>query len=357
MKLRVAMTRTVHLGLSAFAAVATIAATAVDAAVFRPRFDYHVPGEPWAAAIVDPNHDGSLDIMVTQHRTAFMTIDSKLLVLTNDHEGELTPSSSLPAIEYGGFLTSADLNLDGRLDAVVVTTSDSVQILLNNADGTWSSSRFREPGDLIYARTTDLTGDGYPDLAVANRASHRVELFLNDGAGGFSLWRHINVVGSPRGLAFLQINNDGIPDIALSVVTTTLNILVSRGFGDYERRTSPMPGFQSHVEAVDLDHDGDEDLIMGHLQGSSIWTLRNNGDETFGAPVATQVPGLPTRHAILDFDQDGWMDVAAASGSAVITLLRNVGGNLVRGEDLPSGYVYDGPQVADLHGNGYPGLV
>ncbi len=327
-----------------------------NAGVFRPRVDYHVAGDPWAATIVDPNHDGSPDIMVTQHRTAFFTIDSKIMVMANDHEGGLTPTSSLPAIEYGGYLTSADFNVDGRLDVAVVTTSDSVQIMLNNADGTWSTTRFREPGDLIFVRARDLTGDGFPDLVAANRSSHRVQVFANDGAGGFSLWRNLNVVGSPTGLAILHINSDGIPDIAVSVVTTTMSILVSRGLGDYERRTSPMPGFQSHVEAADLDHDGDDDLIMG--QGSSILMLRNNGDETFGPPVATQVPSGVTRHAMLDFDQDGWVDVAAASaGSEVITLLRNVGGNLVRGEDLPSGVIYNGPQVADLDGNGYPDLI
>lgn len=326
------------------------------AGVFRPRFDYHVTGDPWAAAIVDPNLDGSPDLMVTQHRTAFLTIDSKLLVMTNDHEGGLTPSVSLPAIEFGGYLTSADFNNDGRLDVAVVTTSDSGQILLNQPDGSWSSTRFREPGDLIYADAADLTGDGYPDLAVCNSATHRVQLFANNGFGGFSLWRNLNVVGSPSGVDFLHINGDGILDMAVSVVTTSLNLLVSRGYGDYERRTSPMPGFQSHVTAVDLDQDGDDDLVMGHLQGSSMWTLANNGDETFGPPVAIAVPA-PTRHAVLDFDQDGWPDVAAASVSGVITLLWNDRGTLVRGEDLSSGIVYRGPQVADLDGNGYPDLI
>ena len=118
-----------------------------------------------------------------------------------------------------------------------------------------------------------------------------------------------------------------------------------------------MPGFQSHVEAMDVDRDGDDDLILGHRQGSSIWTLTNHGDETFGAPVAAAGPSLPTRHAILDFDQDGWQDVAVASVSRVIALLRNDHGTLLRVEDLPSGVVYEGPQVADLDGNGYPDLI
>jgi hypothetical protein len=66
----------------------------------------------------------------------------------------------------------------------------------------------------------DFTGDGLPDLAVANRDSDTVSVLLSKGDGTFQPARDFPAGedGFPSEVAVGDFNGDGILDLALTVI-------------------------------------------------------------------------------------------------------------------------------------------
>jgi hypothetical protein len=83
-----------------------------------------------------------------------------------------------------------DLNGDGSADVVVANASDnSVSVLLNNGDGTFSAA----PGSPITVGITpisaalaDVNHDGKVDMLVASMSDNAVRILLGNGDGTFA---------------------------------------------------------------------------------------------------------------------------------------------------------------------------
>ena len=146
------------------------------------------PGDPYFAgyyadkiAVGDLNGDGALDFALTNYYSNSVT------VLMNKGDGTF----ALPAVYYvgGSYGTSSialgDVNGDGKLDIVAGVAYDYsyngfVATLLNNGDGTFSSSQSLSSGyDTNSVALGDLNGDGRPDLVAANLYGYSLSVFLN----------------------------------------------------------------------------------------------------------------------------------------------------------------------------------
>ncbi len=131
----------------------------------------------------------------------------------------------------------------------------------------------------------DLDGD-WDLVAPGDGATH---LFRNDGGGGFA-------------------------DVTATVGPALLDLPNPRG-----------------LLAADLDHDGDTDLV--HVSASMLTVLRLE-DGVFvvdfqWAPYPANFEGA----AILDADDDGWLDVLATRGALGNALLQNLGDATFREQD------------------------
>src|SRR5438046_791008 len=62
----------------------------------------------------------------------------------------------------------------------------------------------------------DLTGDGHPDLGVAEDSSDQVAVLLGDGAGSFGTATDFAVGRLPESLAIGDFDGDGKPDLAVA---------------------------------------------------------------------------------------------------------------------------------------------
>lgn len=88
-------------------------------------------------------------------------------------------------------------------------------------------------------------------------------------------------------------------------------LLVAYSF-DYE---SSYPAFSTPETILsyvtgDIDADGDDDLVAS-TASNRIYTIRNYGDGTYGAPKAFRINGIATQLILADFDGDGDNDLAA----------------------------------------------
>ncbi len=71
--------------------------------------------------------------------------------------------------------------------------------------------------------------------------------------------------------------------------------------------------------AVDLDGDDRLDLVVGNAGTSDVTVLHGDDGDSFGA--SSFAVGAPTGWGcVADFDGDGHLDLAAASGSSIATL-------------------------------------
>ena len=237
----------------------------------------------------------------------------------------------------------------------------------------------------------DIDGDGSPDVLLPNSDGH-VELFLNRGNGKFEnvskRWGLQDISGAV-GCAVGDYDNDGKPDLAISTQAGVL--LLHNDAGKFSDKTKDahieVAGHPIAVTFVDYDHDGDLDLYVTEATGNVL--LRNNGDNTFtdvtaetalqgdgaGTMIASDVnndraidlaltsikaapsihfnrregafksealwpPSMPTASvgvAALDFDKDGWMDLAFTHFQHPgITLWRNLDGRKFEQVQLPN---------------------
>ncbi len=130
-------------------------------------------------------------------------------------------------------------------------------------------------------RAADIDGDGDLDLFVGARAvpfqfpkPDRSTLLLNDGRGTFTASRApwLREIGMVADALLVDVSGDGAPDLVIAEDFGMLRILINDGRGFDESRWQQQPGgitekrgCWTSLLALDADKDGDLDLVAGNL--------------------------------------------------------------------------------------------
>jgi tetratricopeptide (TPR) repeat protein len=235
------------------------------------------------------------------------------------------------------------------------------QLFHNNRDGTFSdvsaeSGIGAHLGKGMGAAVADVDGDGWPDIFVANDTEPNF-LFQNKGDGHFEevamKWGvALNQFGSPvssMGVDFRDIDNDGKPDLFITDLTNEGWMLFRNAGSHFEDiADSSRVGllslrFGGWSNAIaDFNNDGWKDLFAaaGHAMDNLASAEKgdyaqpnqlflNQGNRTF--TDATQKEGMgisrPGPHrgsAVVDFDNDGRLDLVVTALGERVRLFRNV---------------------------------
>jgi len=111
----------------------------------------------------------------------------------------------------------------------------------------------------------------------------------------------------------------GIAGMALS--TTAAAAISFAPAVNYPTGSSGGPGPAAEaMVAADVDNDGDADIIAADWFGNGIRVQKNNGNGTFGAAIVTDLGVATGSVGSGDFNGDGKVDVAAATGMELIIL-------------------------------------
>lgn len=168
-----------------------------------------------------------------------------------------------------------------------------------------------------------------------------------------------------RAEAVAIANVDDLPQREIVMVTPSVygnpdadSVLVyradSQGNPQFVRKFGYFPGgytTRNAVAVVDLNADGRNDIIVGHVRGISVLTNLGQGD--FSAPAFLATPYYVMTAAIIDIDRDGDADIAAAHPTGV-SIFRNDAGVLVSVGSIPipgGGNAAD-IEIGDLNGDG-----
>ena len=297
----------------------------VDATAGRvpPSSIYH-----WREAIGDIDADGDLDIV-------YSTIYEDH-VFVNDGTGHFTDASAarLPRV-LGATLDIGLADLDGDLDLDLFTAEVSQQnrLLFNDGAGFFTNAtpeRLETPWFPAPAMALgDLDGDGDLDLVTASgdygEAIANDAMLLNDGRGNFLPAPAANfpaVLDDSRAVVLGDVDGDGDTDVVFGNSGAQSRLLLNGGAANFSDATAThLPAATPRTTSlalVDVDGDGDRDLVLGNL-GARSSLYRNDGTGHFTDVTASHMPNLALETRAIgfgDLDGDGDQDLVLGNGLA-----------------------------------------
>ncbi len=311
------------------------------------------------ATVGDFNGDGWPDIYVTASGDLVLgDRPGQHLLYRNNGDGTFTDV----ALAAGVYQTSTiettatgaafgDYDLDGDLDLFVSgwEAVDGNRLFRNDGDETFTdvtvSVGINYGFDGFSPRFVDMNGDRYPELLVA-ADFYTSRYFLNNQDGTFTDITATTGTGledNGMGTTVADVNRDGLPDWYVTSIYRDGSVqdgnylYINQGNDLYtilpESSGARDGGWSWGAEALDFDHDGWVDLAVtnGWLEpqflGESTYLFRNNGDMTFseaqGGTTGFDHQEQGRSLLTLDYDRDGDMDLVMTAFDGPLALFRN----------------------------------
>jgi hypothetical protein len=333
---------------------------------FASRTDQTVGGSPIEAAIGDLDGDGRPDIAV-----ANWTSNSVTVLRNTSSIGTISFATGVDYDLSGGGsygVAMADLDGDGKPDLIVgsatkasvfrntssngnisfasrtdITMNGSVNLVVGDVDGdnkidiaasqgtTMSVYRNQSSiGNISFAAGVDFTtgitgnsfdismgdldGDGKPEIAVANHESRTISVFKNTSTSGnasFASRVDFALDGPAWGMAFCDLDADGLPDLVAASTGDNLVLVFRNGSGTTDVTAPNITFNQNTVSSVIVNSNG-------NVNGSTPMISATAYDETNGSGV---------KKMTVQYRQTGatnWQSNENQSGSISIQLPQNI---------------------------------
>ncbi len=295
------------------------------------------------AGFLDYDNDGDLDLYVYNSTD----IDDRIALYQNNGDGtfdDVTQEAGT-SLEPGLYwsATFSDYNNDGHLDIYVTRMWNPNVFFESNGDGTFTDQTDKagigDSSSCVNVASGDYDNDGDMDIYLANGTgggeSQPIVLYRNNGDGTFmDVAEEAGVDGKRMGrsVAFLDYDNDGNLDIyAAGVRGTPIRLYHNNGDGTFTDATKEagvlIGGNNERLTVGDYDNDGYMDIFLMSW-GQMAKLYHNNGDGTFTnvtGESGIQVSGKAGGCAFADYDNDGDLDLYAASIGGGDALYRNEG--------------------------------
>ncbi len=302
------------------------------------------------------------------------------------------------------------------MDLVVADTDlDRLEILLGQGNGSFGLAEKYQAGAIPSALAVqDYTGDGNPDIALANQTPGNGTVTLQPGLGGGAFiglaptfgpivkpwemvaadlngdgdldlvasrvnntngggWVNIRlgsteatfhaptdyfISGGLRGLTTADFNADGAVDVAVTAWAGQfggVNVALGNGDGTLGGFMNyPAPSFTRDVAVGDFNGDGHLDLAAADWGGDEVEVLFGIGDGSFQSSVTFEVEAEPASLATGDFNGDGNLDIVTANDEAasLTVLFGNGTGSFRPAAVFPAGTPMNEVVSADFDGDG-----
>ena len=364
-------------------------AIASEALSFSAATVIAAPADPQRVSDVssaDVNGDGLTDVLVSSSNGDSGATESGLLsVYLTQMSGGLSHSGDYPAGLRAMGVATGDLDGDGWLDAVT-TTYNGFSVLPGRGDGTFGDPVHHDAGNLREPVVADFDADGWPDIAAANyyygSFLGAVDVLHNNGDGTFASSRiDLGVNTFPTRLTAGDLNGDG----ALDLVATNgaFHVLIGNGDGTFAAPVRHVwtytnffgqPDFRAEIADVtigDFNGDGHADLAAASTNDTAagLWFFPGAADGSLDLAdaVSRRVNDGAETVSSADVDQDGLLDVVIGAGDgayapAVVNVRAGSDQWPTMGYKGPGGYVFDihpRARIAalDVNGDSYPDLV
>lgn len=383
-------------------------------------------------AFIDYNNDGWQDIFFVNgtHWPGHPGGVTTLALYRNNHDGTFTDVTRQVGLDipmYGLGVTVGDYDNDGY-DDLFVTAYGQNHLFHNNGNGTFTDvtkkAGLSAPHELsTSAAWVDVDRDGRLDLLVANYVEWTPEtdlyctidgvhksfctpesyhgaalrLWHNNGDGTFTdVTKKAGLYDSTSkslGIAVLDANQDGWPDIAVSNDTEPNKLYINNRDGTFTEKGIPEGIAYSEdgvaragmgIDAADYNRCGFPSLVITNFSNQMIALYQNQRNGLFVDVAPTSSIGRTSLLTLgfgiffFDYDLDSWPDIYVADGHLDPTietiqhqvhyaepphLYRNIEGKNFVDEAAQMGSAFDTPRVArgaaygDINNDGAPDLV
>jgi hypothetical protein len=329
-------------------------ASAFCLAQFETRFINPLSPNPWGDTVADLNHDGNLDIVVTNCSRTY-----QISVMLGNGDGTFQPAVNYPLPNCADVPAVGDFNGDGNLDLAVSDSGStgSVLILLGNGDGTFQPAvSYPTQPYSQGVQVGDFNNDGKLDLVMCGW--EWVTVLLGNGDGTFQPPIVTTPPDHPNAIGIGDFNHDGNLDVVATQEYGTAQILLGNGDGTFTYVGSHnVPNPTDQITMADLNHDGNLDLIT---TGQSYLSVSlGNPDGTF-QPAALYLLGFPQWTAVADFNGDGNSDIAVAeflNPTGMVIMYGNGDGTFENGGSYPVGAENRFVAAGDFNGDGQPDIA
>jgi hypothetical protein len=319
-------------------------------------------------AFLDYDNDGWQDILIVNGMDfpGHVRHRSTLALYHNNHDGtftDVTKKAGLDVEMYGMGVAIGDY-LNNGYDDIFVTALGQNHLFRNNGNGTftdvtkqaglWGPNEFSTS-----AAWVDYDRDGHLDLVVANYVdwspsndiyctmdgktkayctpeSYKgvsVRLWHNRGDGTFedvtAKAGLLDPTSKSLGVAILDANQDGWPDIVISNDTQPNKLYINNRNGTFTEKGVPAGIAYSEdgiaragmgVDAADYDRSGYPSVLITNFANQMVSLYHNERNGLF----VDEAPQSEVGHATLltlgfgcfffDYDLDGWPDIYVADG-------------------------------------------
>jgi len=366
-------------------------------------------------AFLDYDNDGWTDILLVngENWPGRAGSASTMKLYHNNHDGtftDVTRRAGLAVSMFGMGLAVGDYDNDG-FDDLFITAVGQSHLFHNNGNGTftdvtkaaglWGPNEFSTS-----AAWVDYDRDGKLDLVVGNYVqwSEKSDLYCTiDGAhksyctpesykgASARLWHNrgggkfedvsqnanfYDPTSKTLGVAILDYNNDGWPDILLANDTQPNKLYLNKQNGTFEEKgVSAGIGFSEDgvaragmgVDAADYDRSGHASIVITNFANQMLSLYHNEGSGLFVDEAPRSEVGRATLVTLgfgcffFDYDNDGWQDIFVADGhieDAIESvqkrvryaepphLFRNLGGGKFEEVTQSLGAAFSSPKVA-----------
>jgi FG-GAP-like repeat len=278
---------------------------------------------PAHAEVVDLDRDGIKDLVVANLGFAFPTDKrfGSVVWLRGGADGSYRPFTLAGGLGRVADVQAADFDGDGDLDLIVAEFGwlETGGILLLENRTTAAENHSFAPSTVdgrhgaIHVPVADLNGDGRPDfVAVISQEHESVVAYLNEGHGHF-LPREIYAAPHPAfgssGIQLVDLDRDGDLDVLMSNGDSLDSHLLRpyhgvqwlENRGTYPFEAHPLTSLYGAHRAVaaDMDGDGDLDIVAVNFLPGSYYENLSREMELDAAILLEQVaPGHFVRHSI-----------------------------------------------------------
>jgi enediyne biosynthesis protein E4 len=366
-------------------------------------------------AFIDYDGDGYPDILIVNGEDwpGHAKAPSTLKLYHNNHDGtftDVTRKAGLAVSLFGMGVAVGDYDNDGH-DDIFLTALGQSHLFHNNGNGTftdvtktagmWGPNEFSTS-----AAWVDYDRDGKLDLVVANYVqwslqtdiyctldgAHKsyctpesykgtsVRVWHNLGSGKFEDATQKSGLLDPTskslGLAILDYNGDGWPDIMVANDTQPNKLYLNKQNGTFEEKAVAAGIAFSEdgvaragmgVDAADYDRSGHPSLMITNFANQMLSLYHNEGNGLFVDEAPRSEVGRNTLVTLgfgcffFDYDNDGWPDIFVADGhieneiervqkrvayAEPPHLFRNLGGGKFQEVTAQVGGAFASPKVA-----------